>query len=1074
MKVHIKYYWKGGFRSGMSNDLTFITNEEDKTLYDRFNTLINNSTFFDCLVGYFYTSGFHKVYKALENTEKIRILIGISTNPQTYKLIDESRQQKTLTSDYEIKDKFSQIVVEEFDESPDNIDVETGTQKFIKWIRSGKLEVHAYPSEKIHAKVYIMSFKEGSVDDGRVITGSSNFTEAGLQNNLEFNVELKDSRDFNYALDMFNRLWENSVDVSEKYVETINTKTWLNDEIKPYELYLKLLYEYFKERLSLDGLELEAGYTPDNYMNLKYQKDAVQDAKQILEEYGGVFIADVVGLGKTFTGTLLARELDGRTLVVAPPGLLDKNNPGSWPNAFGEFGVRQSEFESIGKLDSIIANGVDRFKNVIIDESHAFRNEETQRYEKLAQICKGKRVILVSATPLNNTPKDIVAQIKLFQDGHRSTLPNPKVRNLDAYFNQLQRKLDKVDRKKDSKEYIRIMQENAEEIRKNVLDYLMVRRTRTVIEKYYKSDLKIQGLKFPKVEDPKPIYYIFDSEVEKVFDNSLVMITELLKYTRYTPLLYLKTIDQRERMGQINMGKFMKGLLLKRLESSQYAFKMSLNRFIQSYKRVISEYEKGFVYISRDYSQKIFELLEEENFDEIDRFIEEDRAKKYSAYEFDESMIVDLKSDLSVLESIKELWDKIKTDSKLETFKELLKKDKNLKNSKILVFTEAKETAEYLEDRLKKEAFSGDGIRYFSGSGGTTTRNEIINNFDASSRNPKDDFRVLVTTDILSEGMNLNRSNVVINYDIPWNPVRMMQRVGRINRVAKKLPYDTIYTYNFFPTGNIEEEIGLESAAEAKIEAFIEMLGDDAPLLLDEEVKSHESLFKKLNSKETIIGEEEDDKELEYLQEIRRVRDEEKNLFNKIKKLPKKARSCKKSDLSGVISFFRRGDMRKFYLNINGLPEEVDFVSVAGKLKTQKNAKRLPLSESFFDRLYENKKEFDAVFDVDVIPSARPSGNTAEGKLERRLKAMDKSQLVEEDEEYLRQVFELIERGAIPKNTMKRIWEKIKDEDNSNRITGILKINLPDAIFKETYSTDRMSKRGKKEVILSMEMINYG
>jgi len=993
----------------MSNDLTFITNEEGKTLYDRFNTLINNSTLFDCLVGYFYTSGFHKVYKALENTEKIRILIGISTNPQTYKLIEESRQQRNLTSDYEIKEKFSQTIVEEFDESADNFNVETGTKRFIEWIKSGKLEVHAYPSEKIHAKIYIMTFKEGSVDDGRVITGSSNFTEAGLQNNLEFNVELKDRRDYDYALEMFNRLWERSVDVSEKYVETIRTKTWLNDEIKPYELYLKLLYEYFKERLSLDGLGLEKGYIPDNFMDLKYQKDAVQDAKQILEDYGGVFISDVVGLGKTYTGTLLARELDGRTLVVAPPGLIDRNNPGSWYNAFGEFGVRQGEFESIGKLDSIIANGVDRYKNVIIDESHAFRNEETQRYEKLAQICKGKRVILVSATPLNNTPKDIVAQIKLFQDGHKSTLPNPVVRDLDAYFGRLQRRLDRADRKKNPKEYIKIMQENAEDIRKNVLDYLMVRRTRTVIEKYYKSDLKVQGLKFPKIADPKPVYYVFDGDLEKAFDDTLKMITESVKYTRYTPLLYLKKIGQRERMGQINMGRFMKGLLLKRLESSQYAFRMSLGRFIKSYERFIEEYEKGYVYVSRDYSQKIFELLEVEDFEAIDRFIEEDQAKRYAADEFDKSLIYDLKSDLSVFERIKELWDKITVDPKLETFKGLLNNDKILKKSKILIFTEAKETAEYLEEKLKEESFAGDGIRYFSGSGGTTTRNEIISNFDASARNQKDDIRLLVTTDVLSEGMNLNRSNVVINYDIPWNPVRMMQRVGRINRVAKKLPYNTIYTYNFFPTGNIEEEIGLESAAEAKIEAFIEMLGDDAPLLLDEEVRSHESLFKKLNSKETIVGEEEDDKELEYLQEIRRIRDGEKELFDKIKKLPKKARSCKKSDYNGVITFFRRGDMRKFYFNKGAkvdLAEEVDFVSVAGILKTQKNAKRMALSESFYERLDESKRAFNSVFETDVISVTRPGGNTAEAKFERRLKAMDKSPLVEEDEDYLRRVFE--------------------------------------------------------------------
>ena len=181
------------------------------------------------------------------------------TNPQTFKLIETAQQQKTLTSDYEIKENYSQTLVQEYDESPDNFNVEIGAKKFIEWILNGKLEVRAYPSEKIHAKVYIMTFKEGSYDQGRVITGSSNFTKGGLQNNLEFNVELKDRRDYDYALEMFNRLWEESVDVSEKYVETIRTKTWLNDEIKPYELYLKLLYEYFKDRLSLDGLELEAG-----------------------------------------------------------------------------------------------------------------------------------------------------------------------------------------------------------------------------------------------------------------------------------------------------------------------------------------------------------------------------------------------------------------------------------------------------------------------------------------------------------------------------------------------------------------------------------------------------------------------------------------------------------------------------------------------------------------------------------------------------------------------------------------------------------------------------------------------
>lgn len=382
----------------MSTDLTFITNENDKRLKDRFEVLIKDSRLFDCLVGYFYTSGFYAIYQSLESTEKIRILIGINTNRQTYDLLKigaQDQQQSFQFSHAETKQVIEGQIEKEMEESEDNRKVEQGVVKFIEWIKSKKLEVRAYPSQNIHAKLYIMSFNEGDRDVGRVITGSSNFTQAGLMDNLEFNVELKNRADYEFARQKFEELWKDSVDISEKYMQTIEEKTWLNQNITPYQLYLKLLYEYFKDELS-QADELFAKYFPQEFKKFEYQEQAVLNAKKILEEYGGVFISDVVGLGKTYIATLLAGQIDGRTLVIAPPVLLGKENPGSWTNAFSDFRIH-ADYESIGKLDDILDRGTDKYRNIIIDEAHRFRTETNITYEKLAEICRGKRVILVTA-----------------------------------------------------------------------------------------------------------------------------------------------------------------------------------------------------------------------------------------------------------------------------------------------------------------------------------------------------------------------------------------------------------------------------------------------------------------------------------------------------------------------------------------------------------------------------------------------------------------------------------------------------------------------------------------------------
>lgn len=404
-------------------DLTFITNEPGQLLKDRFQVLIKDCRFFDCLVGYFYISGFHLIHKALENTEKIRVLIGLGTGQKTYELLMKAREEsQSHLSHFEVKQIVEEDIVEELENSGDQKEIEEGIRKFIEWVRGKKLEIRAYPSRNIHAKLYIMTFREGDRDVGRVITGSSNLTYSGLMDNLEFNVELKNRADYEFAKQKFEELWNDAVDVSERFIQTIQDKTWLKEDITPYELYLKFLYEYFKDELTKTD-EVFIKYLPEEFKRFEYQEQAVINAKRILEEYGGVFISDVVGLGKTYIATMLAGQLDGRTLVIAPPALLDRNNPGSWPNVFSDFHI-PADFVSFGKLDDVDKWGVDRYKNIIVDEAHRFRTETTQSYQKLAEIVRGKRVILVTATPYNNSPKDILNMISLFQKKRRSTIPN--------------------------------------------------------------------------------------------------------------------------------------------------------------------------------------------------------------------------------------------------------------------------------------------------------------------------------------------------------------------------------------------------------------------------------------------------------------------------------------------------------------------------------------------------------------------------------------------------------------------------------------------------------------------------
>jgi superfamily II DNA/RNA helicase len=1062
----------------MSTDLTFVTNEPGNNLRDRFNTLLTRDTrFFDCLVGYFYISGFHKIYPALDHVEKVRILVGLKTDRMAYELAQAAKSdgEFPFKSHAETKKEVSEDVLKELEHAADTEVVETGVHKFIEWLRSGKLEIKAHPSENLHAKVYIMTFFSGDRDAGRVITGSSNLTQSGLLENLEFNVELKTRADYDFALAKFNELWKNAVDLRKPYEETVDTRSPFA-HFTPYELYLKFLYEYFRDELNPPA-ELDAIRLPDGFKRLQYQEEAVLSARKILDEYGGVFLADVVGLGKTYMAALLAQQLDGRSLVIAPPHLLDPDNPGSWRNVFGDFRVPHTDFESIGKLEDLLNRDVTKYRNVFIDESHRFRTETTQSYEVLFQICRGKRVILVSATPLNNTPRDMLSQIKLFQNAKNSTIPN--VRNLEAFFARLDKNLQGLDRQRDREQFFAAVQANAKATREQILKFLMIRRTRTEIAKYYGEDLRAQRLKFPDVADPEPLFYKFSKAENETFNETVRLIGQV-SYARYQPLVYYQgSRTQQQVQSQRNLAKFMKILLVKRLESSFRAFRLTVARFIRSYERVIAEFQKGHVYISKKHINKIFDLLEAEDDEGIERLLEVEKAERLEANDFDPNFIKLLRADLGILRQIEDIWDGVRRDPKWLAFREVLKSRK-LSSSKLIIFTESKETAEYLHEKIAKEVEKN--VLLFTGSSDQSVRREVLSNFDAKAFHPSDEFRILIATEVLSEGVNLHRSNIVFNYDIPWNPTRLIQRVGRVNRVDTK--FDTIHTYNFFPTEESNDLIKLKEAAEAKIHAFIEMLGADARLLTEgEEIKSHD-LFAKLTSKKTITGEdEEEESELEYLTEIRQVRDNDPERFSRIKRLPKKARSTRmvtsnESPSPALVTYFRQGKLDKFFRSEPDKTEaeELDFFQTAKVLKpADKAEKRQNIPPDFYPLLDKSKQAFSSITssEHEEVPAGR-SGGQNDAYILKRLKAKEISRYhgyTDDDEIFIKQVKQLLADGALPRPTTKKVAEALKKELDPLKVLGILRRDVSKLFLQPTVAQESAYIFKPREVILSSYLV---
>lgn len=1111
----------------------FIRNTEKYALGDVINQLLPSKTkSMDFLVGYFYFSGMQEIYNNIEG-KNMRLLVGLDME---HSLISKTSEcdffvTKSASSREQIRKDFFKSLTKLFNDTPyyESEEAQNAFRIYYEKIKDGTLEIRK-TKEPCHAKMYIFDHKDeliipspnGGSELGRVITGSSNLTYNGLKSNGEINVELRDDDDYRYAKQVFEDLWQQAVVIADKdhiqdFENEVIQKIWLDQTPPPYLLYLRVLYEYFHIDKSTNI------HSPheisSEFMDLRYQYDAIYEAIKRINIHNGVIIADVVGLGKSVIGSTVAFNLNMQTLIIAPPHLVKQ-----WEDYRVEFKVK-AKVMSRGNMEAIRNFYIDHKKTdeqwlIIVDEAHKFRNEFIKDYAILHQICKGNKVMLLSATPFNNTPSDIFSMVKLFQNPTKSTLQT--VDNLGAEFAALIATYQDIRTKQRanqiSEQEVRLAIETVGKQIRDIIEPIVIRRSRTDLNNIptYKKDLQNQGFSFPKVKDPQSLEYNLGS-LENLYRATLlkispreddlqqmkesdnvdpIAVTSLqkqideqmptFKATRYNPMEYIrpeedikkKVMKQIEEAGiewnlfigtQKNLADFMRKLLVRRFESSQYAFKNSLESMLQNCQNIkhwvetrnkVPIFKKGMLPDISSLYDSTDDTMGEIYSETAESAIETLKARGMFELDADfltEKFMQDLDSDIAILTELQEQWKIVseKKDPKLKEFIRILKQQiaKDPKR-KIVVFSQFADTVNYLGKRLKEEGMPV--FTYTSELASEKNKEYIKANFDAGypAYKQADTFKILVATDAISEGYNLHRAGTIINYDVPYNPTRVIQRVGRINRINKKV-FDELYIYNYFPTNIGENETHTREISTLKMAMIHAIMGEDTKYLTGEEELN--SFFAKQYA--ALAAEQEAES---WDTPYRVILDEMENTqpMKDALELPtrSKVRRLTVEHKSGVLAFAKKGNDYVFKFGENG----AEVHDIAPKdafriLQAEQDEKGYKLSDEFLPLFAQVK---NALFIHEV-----------ENNLERaRRNALDKVRIIAQtnvcESNYIKDLQSAIEHDLLSGFSLRAI-NKLRPADYSN----LPDIVSPQYVQSALHSYDDVSL-GEEMLIIAEELQN--
>lgn len=904
----------------------FFNNQNGSTLFAKLRAIAGPSgmgerlRLFRAVTGYFRSSGYFKVRRELAGATKIQILVGID-------LDDLFRKQSAAGEMFfgmdpgEAKRRYTDSFVADVRAAGYDREIEEGILQFCNDVIAGRLEMRVHKSRNLHAKFYLcLPDNHNENSDGWVIMGSSNLTDAGLGTTsaprYELNVAMKDYDDVAFCNSEFKRLWAEGEPISPADIASARAATHLGQAPTPFEIFMRVLIDILGD-MAEDGFSMDL---PPGMRDLKYQRDAVVHGYSLLRKYDGFFLADVVGLGKTIVSAMIAKRFIGengprtKILVVFPPPVED-----NWRSTFERFGItrRQAHFVSSGSLHKILDDNAagylapEEYDLVIADESHGYRNANTKSFDQLQRICRAprpqggnvagfrKKVILVTATALNNAPTDLLNQIRLFQYDRESTIDG--VRDLPAFFAPLVKAYkDEVRKAKVSgKVDVKAIDAIYETIRKGVLEKIMVRRTRQNIlnDPEYARDLKAQGVVFPSVEPPCEVLYKMDAPLAALFAETNRILTNDIHYARYRAIEFLSPAFRKRYPNAKQIAAILAAVfethMVKRLESSFFAFRKSLDNFCRMTQEMIDMFAADSVLIIPDLDVSGY-LEKGKTFEEIVAIAGTLRGYKekdisYAADDFDPALLTMLREDLSRLEDLKRRWAKVRGDPKLDEFVALLKGELFRKSrnpgGKLVVFSESTDTLGYLERELASRLGRADILMIDADNRGPH-KADIDANFDANFEGgKKDDFNILLCSDALAEGVNLHRSNIVVNYDSPWNATRLMQRIGRVNRIGSIAPH--VWNYIFYPSDQGNRVIGLYEHSLAKMQGFHSALGEDS------KIYSRDELLRTFTLYNTNPHDDIDDL-IRYFRILQRFRAAHPADYARIKALPVKCRVARR------------------------------------------------------------------------------------------------------------------------------------------------------------------------------------
>lgn len=862
--------------------IPYVIDNVETRLADVLNYLLQRQTGqkVDIATAYFSVRGYNLIREPLSSVRHFRLLLGDNLQePGDVGLQHNSRAYLRHELNAEPLNEATQRLVEEL----------------VRFLRRDDVEVRLYlghdPAEKgrrsfLHAKCYLFY---GGADHSRLlfdslnplvgIVGSSNFTAPGLLTNRELNLVHKTLLDEEEIIDFearhhvlhyaeeridgsitlenqlllksevgaraimdlarwYDDQWRLAVDFKADFIDLLESSKFGGRIFTPYEIYMKALYEYFKDDLDSD---FSSSATRSAVELAEFQEDAVKKARRILARYDGVIVADSVGLGKTWIGKKLLEDYAyhrrQKALVVCPASLKRLWEEELRSASISAYIVTQ---ERLGQDDLDIRDYAD-VDVILVDEAHNFRNKRAKRYFQLENILAAngrrgrdggrKKLILLTATPINNNIFDLYNQINLFTGNDRTYFASAGIGDLYKYF--LAARRESIEQGS-----IRIF---------NLLEEVVIRRTRQFIQRAY-PEATIRGRKvtWPK-RQLRTIEYNLEAAYEG-FYQQIVRRIEGLNLAHYNLESYKlgDKPDDFELGRQVALVGIFKSRFLKRLESSIDAFRISIRRGLE-FVKTFDEYLQDNIILDAASFQNAMRLLEEDDADSEDA-TPTSRASEMDAAD-DARILIEglprldpskydrralhraLQEDIDALTAI---WHDIRNitylhDAKLERLKQFLETELN--GQKVLIFTYYKDTARYLYRGLTEDhnaawlqAMGQPNIRRIDSHVKPADRIRSVENFaPIASGQPQiqgtaQEIDILISTDVLSEGQNLQDCGYLINYDLHWNPTRMVQRAGRIDRLGSS--FDVLTIYNMFPDRALEMLLGLVKSLTSKIDVI--------------------------------------------------------------------------------------------------------------------------------------------------------------------------------------------------------------------------------------------------------------